>query len=76
MSGRRLIPKEILPDICPQLKQLRLKRGLSFEELQAAVHISPRLLKRMEEGKCLVLVHFIKLLNFYGKKVRIVIEDK
>lgn len=76
MSGCRLIPKEILPDICPKLKQMRLKRGLSFEELQAAVHISSRLLKRTEEGKCLVLIHFIKLLNFYGKKVRIVIEDK
>ncbi len=76
MSGCRLIPKEILPDICPQLKQLRLERELSLKELQEQLHISPRLLKRMEEGKCLVLVHFIKLLNFYGKKVRIVIEDK
>ena len=76
MSIYSIIPKEILPDICPQLKQLRLERKLSFEELQEQLHISPRLLKRMEEGKCLVLVHFIKLLKFYGKKVRIVIEDK
>ncbi len=74
MSGHRLIPKEILPDICPKLKQLRLERGLSIEDLQTAVHINPRLLERMEEGKCLVLVQLIKLLNFYGKKVRIVIE--
>ena len=75
MSIYNIIPKEILPDICPKLKQLRLERELSFKELQEQLHISPRLLKRMEEGKCLVLVHFIKLLKFYGKKMRIVIED-
>ncbi len=47
-----LISKEVLADICPQLKQFRLERGLSLEELQAAVHISVHLLKRMEDGKC------------------------
>ena len=76
MCAHYLVPKEVLPEICPQLKQLRLEQGLSLEELQAIVHISPRLLKRMEDGKCLVLFHLIKLLDFYGKKVRIALKDK
>ena len=76
MCAYHLVPKEILPDVCPQLKQLRLERGLSFEELQTALNISPKLLKRMEDGKCLVLIHFIKLLKFYGKKIRITVEDR
>ena len=69
-----LISKEVLADICPQLKQFRLERGLSLEELQAAVHISVHLLKRMEDGKCLPYNLFCKLMAFYGKKSRIVLE--
>lgn len=76
MSAHNIISKEILAEISPQLKQLRMNRQLSIEELQAATHISGRLLKRMEDGKCLTFSHFRRLLNFYGKKMRIVIEDK
>lgn len=74
MSAHNLINKEILAEICPQLKQFRLNRQMSIEELQAATLISGRLLKRMENGKCLTFSHFRRLLDFYGKKMRIVLE--
>lgn len=74
MSAHNLINKEILAEICPQLKQFRLNRQMSIEELQAATLISGRLLKRMENSKCLTFSHFRRLLDFYGKKMRIVLE--
>lgn len=74
MSSHNLINKEILAEVCPQLKQLRLNHQLSIEELQAATRINGKLLKRMENGKCLTISHFRRLLDFYGKKMRIVIE--
>ena len=76
MSTFHLINKEIIKEICPQLKQLRLERGLSLEELSDAVRISVRMLKRIENNKCLCYNQLRRLLDFYGKKVRIVIEDK
>lgn len=76
MSQHNLINKEITLEVCPQLKQLRLDRQLSLEEVQAAVRISGKLLKRIEDGKCLTFSHFLRLLDFYGKKMRITLEDK
>ena len=75
MCAYHLVPKEILPDVCPQLKQLRLERNLSLEELSDAVRISIKMLKRIENNKCLCYSQLRRLLDFYGKKVRIVIED-
>ena len=75
MSTFHLINKEIKAEICPQLKQLRLERGLSLEELSDAVRISVRMLKRIENNKCLCYSQLRRLLDFYGKKVRIVFED-
>ena len=49
MNAHSLMSKENLKDICPQLKQLRLERGLSIEELQAAAHISHKLPNRIEK---------------------------
>ena len=51
MSTFHLINKEIIKEICPQIKQLRLERGLSLEELSDAVHISTKMLKRIENNK-------------------------
>ena len=76
MSTFHLINKEIIKEICPQIKQLRLERGLSLEELSDAVHISTKMLKRIENNKCLCYSQLRRLLAFYGKKVRIVFEDK
>lgn len=74
MSGINLVSKEVLAELAPQLKQLRLKHGLSLEELNKAVHINVHLLKRMENGKCLPYSFLKRLLVFYGKSTRIVIE--
>lgn len=74
MGVHGLMSKENLADICPQLKQLRLERGLSIEELQAAAHISRKLLNRIEKNKCLPFSCLKKLLKFYGKKMKIVLE--
>ena len=74
MSTNNLMSKEILKDICQQLKQLRLERGLSLEEVQALAHISHKLLKRVEQNKCLPFSCLRKLLKFYGKKMQIIIE--
>lgn len=41
MCAHYLVPKEVLPEICPQLKQLRLEQGLSLEELQAIASYCP-----------------------------------
>ena len=74
MSTHNLMSKEILEDICPQLKQLRLERGLSLEEVQALAHISGKLLRRVEQNKCLTFSCLRKLLDFYGKKMKISLE--
>ena len=74
MSSVNLVSKEVLSELAPQLKQLRLNRGLSLEELNKAVHINIHLLKRMEGGKCLPYSFLKRLLVFYGKSTRIVIE--
>ncbi len=74
MSGINLISNAALAEICPQLKQLRQERGLSLEELQAQVHIETKLLKRMEAGRYLPYSFLKRLLAFYGKSIRIVIE--
>lgn len=75
MSSHNLINKEILAEICPLLKQLRFERQLSIEELHTATHISVREIKRIENGKFLTFSHFRCLLDFYGKKMRVVFED-
>ncbi len=74
MSLHNLINKEILAEVCPQLKQLRLEHQLSIEELQAATHINSREIRRIENCKFLTFSHFRRLLDFYGKKMRIVLE--
>ena len=76
MTTFHLINKEIIKEICPQLKQLRLERCLSLEELSDAVRISGKMLKRIENNKCLCYSQLRRLLDFYGKKVRITFEDK
>ena len=74
MSSKNLINKNLMVQLCAQLKQLRLERGLSLEELQEKVHISVRLLQRIEEGKCLPFGYFWRLAAFYEKKVCITME--
>ena len=74
MSAHNFINRETSAEISPQLKQLRLERGLSLEQLQAEVHISARLLKRIENGKCLPYSYLRKLCAFYGVKLRIILE--
>jgi len=74
MSTHNLLSKEVLTDVCAQFKQLRIEHRLSIEELQAATGLKLKSLKRMENGKCLPLRYYRRLLDFYGKKARIVIE--
>ena len=74
MSIPNLISQDILAEICPQFKQLRLNRGISIEELHNAVNISVHSLKRMEQGKRLPYSYFKRLAKFYGVKMHIVLE--
>ena len=76
MSIHNLITQDVLAEICPQFKQLRIERGISIEELHNAVNISVHSLKRMEQGKRLPYSYFKQLANFYGVRVRIVLELK
>jgi predicted transcriptional regulator len=71
-----LLSKKVLVDICQQFKRLRLERQISIEDLQTATNLSLKVLKRMESGKCLPFSYYRRLLDFYGKKVRIVFVDK
>ncbi len=74
MSVKNLFPKEFKDEICKQFRQLRVERGLSLEDLAGKVHISLRLLKRIDAGKCLTLSGFYKLVAFYGKKMHVTLE--
>ena len=74
MSSHNLISKDILAEIGPQLKQFRLDRNLSLEELQDKTHLHIKLLRRMEKGQCLTFSAFRRLINFYGKKIKILLE--
>ena len=74
MGVHNLFSNEVLAEISPQLKQLRLERHISIEELQNATHLSLKVLRRIENGKCLPCSYYRRLLEFYGKKMRIVIE--
>ncbi len=74
MSTHNLLSKEVLTEICAQFKQLRIEHQLSIEELQVATNLSLKVLKRMENGKCMPFRYYRRLLEFYGKKARVVIE--
>lgn len=76
MKSHNLLSKEILEDICVQFKQLRAERRLSLDELREATHLSLKILKRMENGKCLPFRYYRRLLDFYGIKARIVFVQK
>ena len=74
MSIPNLISRDILAEICPQFKQLRLNRGISIEELHNAVNISVHSLKRMGQGKRLPYSYFKRLAKFYDVNIHIVLE--
>lgn len=74
MGVHNLFSNEALAEICPQLKQLRIERRLSIEELSVATHLTLKVLRRMENGKCLPYSYYRKLLKFYGKNMKMVIE--
>ncbi len=74
MSIHNLITQDVLAEICPQFKQLRIDRGISIEELHNAVNISIHSLKRMEQGKRLPYSYFKRLAKFYGVNIHIVLE--
>jgi transcriptional regulator with XRE-family HTH domain len=74
MSSKNLINKNLMLQLCAQLKLLRLERGLSLEELQEKVHINVQLLQRIEDGKCLPFGYFWRLAAFYEKKVCVTLE--
>ena len=74
MGAHNFINRETSIEISPQLKQLRLERGLSLEQLQAEIHIGKRTLKRIENGKCLPFIYLRTLCRFYGKKLRVILE--
>ena len=71
MSTHSLADTETTTILGPQFKKLRLERNLSLEELQAEIHISKRLIKRVEEGKCLPYSYLHKLCRYYGVKLHI-----
>ena len=64
MCPNNLLSKEVLTEICLQLKQLRLEQQLSLEELQEATHLSLKVLRCMENGKCLPFAYYRRLLDF------------
>ena len=74
MSNENLFPKIFIQEVCMQFRQLRLERDLSLEDIANEVHISVRLLQRIDDGKCLPINGLYKLLAFYGKKIRVVLE--
>ncbi len=74
MGVHNLFSHEALAEICPQLKQLRIEHQLSIEELSSATHLTLKVLRRMENGKCLPYSYYRKLLKFYGKNMKMVIE--
>ena len=74
MSTHSLADTETTTILGPQFKKLRLERNLSLEELQAEIHISKRLIKRVEEGKCLPFSYLRTLCRFYGVKLNITLE--
>ena len=71
MSTHSLIDSETALILGPQFKQLRLERNLSLDELQAEIHISKHVLKRIEDGKCLPFNYLRTLCRFYGVKLHI-----
>jgi hypothetical protein len=58
-----------------ELKNVRLERALSQEQLSEAASISTKDINTMEAGKGYLISGFRRLLKFYGKKVRIEIVD-
>ena len=76
MSTHSLIDSETALILGPQFKQLRLEHNLSLEELQAEIHISKHVLKRIEDEKCLPFIYLRTLCRFYGVKLNITLETK
>ena len=73
MSTHSLVDSETAFILGPQFKQLRLEHNLSLEELQAKIHISKHVLKRIEDRKCLPFNYLRTLCRFYDAKMKIVL---
>ena len=74
MGRRSYFNRGIVEEIGPQLKQMRLEKGLTPEQVQEQIHLSVKLLQRMEEGKCIPYIPLKRLSELYGKKMKIVFE--
>ena len=64
-------PKTVRSSVGLMLREERLVRGLSFEQAADAARVSYRYMRRLEDGRGYYFVFFRRLLELYGKKVRI-----
>lgn len=74
MGRKSYFNRAIIEEVGPLLKQLRLEKGLTLEQVQEQIHFSAKLLQRMEEGKCIPYMPLKRLSEFYGKQMKIVFE--
>ncbi len=58
-----------------QLLQIRHERHLYLKNVSAITKIPPRIIEGMELGRLMRYGALQKLLKFYGKKVKITLED-
>lgn len=66
--------KQTLREIGQELWHLRKERGIYLRSAAKQTHIPERVIEGMEIGKFIKYGAFRKLTEFYGKKMRIVLE--
>lgn len=69
------IDKQTLREIGYALWQERNARRLYLRTVATRTNLPARIIEGMEIGKFLQYSAFRRLLNFYGKKIRIVLEE-
>ena len=66
----------LLKNLSEELKQIRLKKGLSQTDVALQTNISLQNLHLIEEGENLAFRKYMHLLHFYGKEIRFVLKDR
>ena len=61
--------------IAPQLISLRQQKGLSIQDVALQTPLSLSMINQIEQGKNLSSHHYLRLIKFYGKKLKFDLQD-
>lgn len=68
MAHEELDPDQVVREVCGRIREIRVQRGLTQEQVAERLEMTPRAYQYVEEGQNLTLKSLVRIANVLGTR--------